>query len=592
MFRDRFRKKGGRRRNLREQGRWDKSLLHSLSRTRLPSWRQIRHLPEVLSSNDSLRLKLGSFIFVIGLAILGMSFYYGKTFIVPAVGGHIIEGVVGTPRSLNPILSPANDVDMDLVSLVYSSLFSIDGEGKLVGDLVEDYTVSEDQKTYTFSIREDAAWHDGRPLTIDDIIFTVAQIQDPSWKSQLLPAFEGVTVERMGDAVLKFTLEKPFAPFLSKLRFGILPKHIWKDVLPQNALMAEENLKPIGSGPFRFLSLKRDKRGFVLSYTLERNKDYYKGAAYLKELSFRFYPDYLTAIEALRKHQIDSLSFVPRDQRAEVKEMAHVLPISLEMPQYTAVFFNKNRNEALGSASVRRALTMAIDKSRILFEVLDGEGHPLDFPPISGYTGLLDTKIPHDTARASELLEEAGWKLDSDGLRKKDDAALVITLTTVDQPENMGVLQIIKEGWSSIGVDTSLQAVPSSEIHRTVIRPRDYEALLFGQLLEADPDPYPFWHSSQVEDPGLNLALFANRQADLAIEAARGTTDPETREEKYREFLKILSEQVPAAFLYSPSYTYPVPELLQGFTGSRISIPADRFASITSWYLETKRAWE
>lgn len=530
---------------------------------------------------------------VVGLAILGTSFYYGQTFIVPAVGGHITEGVVGTPRSLNPLLSSANDVDMDLVTLIYSGLFRLDGEGKLVGDLADDYTVSEDQKTYTLSIREGVTWHDGRPLTVDDIIFTIAQIQDPAWKSQLQPVFENVTVERAGDTVLKLTLEKPFAPFMSKLRFGILPKHIWKDVLPQNALMAEQNLKPVGSGPFRFMALKRDKRGFVLSYTLERNKDYFKEAPYIKELSFKFYPDYLTAIEALRKRQVDSLSFVPRDLRVEVKEMSHVLPISLEMPQYTAVFFNKERNDALGSTTVRRALTMSIDKSRILFEVLDGDGHPLDFPPISGYTGLLDTKIPHDTVKAGELLEGAGWKLDSDGLRKnKDNVPLSVTLTTVDQPENMGVMQIIKEGWSSIGVDVSLQAVPSSEIHRTVIRPRDYEALLFGQLLEADPDPYPFWHSSQVNDPGLNLARFANRKADLAIEAARDTTNPETREERYKEFLNTLAEQVPAAFLYSPSYTYPVPEILQGFSGSRISIPADRFASITSWYLETKRAWQ
>lgn len=589
---DRFRKRGGRRRNLREQGRWDKHLLHSLSRTRLPTWRQIRHLPEVLSSNDSLRLKIGSVLFIAGLAILGTNFYYGKTFIVPAVGGHITEGVVGTPRSLNPLLSSTNDVDMDLVSLIYSSLFTIDGEGKIVGDLVQDYTVSEDQKTYTLSLREGVHWHDGRPLTIDDIIFTIAQIQDPAWKSPLHPAFEDVTVERLGDDLLKLTLEKPFAPFLSKLRFGILPKHIWKDVLPQNALMAEQNLKPVGSGPFRFLSLKRDKRGFVLSYTLERNKDFYGQPPYLKELSFKFYPDYFNAVEALRKRQVDSLSFVPRDLRGEVGEMAHVLPISLEMPQYTAVFFNKERNKALGSTSIRRALTMSIDKNRILNEVLGGDGHPLDFPPISGYTGLLDTKIPHNTVKAGELLDEAGWKLNSDGLREKDDALLAVTLTTVDQPENMGVLQIIKEGWSSIGVDVSLLAVPSSEIHRTVIRPRDYEALLFGQLLEADPDPYPFWHSSQTEDPGLNLALFANRQADLAIEAARKTTDSGAREESYKTFLKVLSEQVPAAFLYSPSYTYPVPETLQGFSGSRISIPADRFASVTNWYLETKRAWE
>lgn len=583
----------GRRRSLREQARWDRNLLHSLSRTRLPSWRQIRHLPEVLSKNDSLRLKIGALLLVAGLAILGTNFYYANTSIVPAVGGHLTEGIVGTPRSLNPLLSPSNDVDTDLVGLMYSGLFRVDGDGRIIPDLVESHTVSGDQTSYALTIREDVRWHDGKPLTVDDVIFTFSLIQDPAWKSPLASSFVGTTVERTDDRTVTFRLEKPFAPFLSKLRFGIMPRHIWKDITPQNALLSERNLKPIGTGPMMFKALKRDKRGFVLSYTVDRYDRYHGTPTYLEEMSFKFYPDFATAVEALRKRQIDSLSFVPRDMRPQVREMAHVLPISLEMPQYTAVFFNENLNPALADADVRLALTHAIDKSRILFEVLDGEGHPLDLPPISGYSNLLTNPMPHDPVKAGEALDEAGWTLDEDtGLRADDEGnALSVTLTSVDQPEQLAVMRIIKEGWTSIGVDVALQAVPASDIHRTVIRPREYEALLFGQLLEADPDPYPFWHSSQVADPGLNLAQYASSSADEAIEAARDTTDPSVRQERYREFLGILAADLPAAFLYSPTYTYPVPETLQGFTGTRITVPADRFASLSTWYLETKRAW-
>lgn len=594
-----LRRHQGGRRTLRDQARWDKNLIHSLSRTRLPTWRQVRHLPEVLSSNDSLRLKLGSLMLVTGLAILGVSFYFANTAIVPGVGGEIREGVVGTPRSLNPILSVSNDVDRDLTELMFSSLFDTDEKGQIIPELVDHYLVSDDQKAYTLSIHEGVEWHDGHPLTAADVVFTVSLIQDPAWKSPLHPIFKDIAVEQESDTILKFVLKEPFAPFLSKLRFGILPRHIWKDILPQNALMSEYNLKPIGSGPYRFLSLKRDKRGFVLSYTLERNKDYFREPPFIEKLAFEFYPDYPTAIEALRKRQVDSLSFVPRDLRQEVTEMAHVLPISLELPQYSAVFFNQTKNPILKDKAVRQALIMAIDKSRVLFDVLGGDGRPLDGPPIPGYNDLSNGSLSYDLFKAREILEEQGWEIDSDdGIRKKaaskDDeepTPLQLTLTTVNQPENMTVASIIKEGWSSIGVDVSINAVPSSDIHRTVIKPREYEALLISQLLETDLDPYPFWHSSQTKDPGLNLAMFANRDADTAIEAARKTTDLNVRKEKYKSFLQILMSELPAAFLYSPSYTYPIPETMQGFEGDRISIPSDRFTSITSWYLETKRAW-
>lgn len=588
-----WRKNGGRRRSLREQSRWDRNLLHSLSRTRLPNWRQIRHLPEVLSRNDSLRLKIGAFLVFISLAMLGTDFYYRHSIIGPAIGGHLTEGIVGTPRSLNPLLSPSNDVDTDLVSLMYSGLFTIDGAGKIIPDLVQSYVVSEDQKTYTLTLRKDVRWHDGKPLTVDDVIFTFSLLQDPSWKSPLAPTFTDTTIERTDDTTITFFLEKPFAPFISKLRFGIMPRHIWKDITPQNALLSEHNLKPVGTGLMQFMSLKRDKRGFVLSYTVDRYPQYHRTPTFIEQMTFKFYPDYSAATQALRKRQVDSLSFVPRDMRPQVREMAHVLPISLEMPQYTAVFFNPTLNQALSDVDVRRALSMSIDKSRILFEVLDGEGHPLDLPPISGYTDPLTNTIPHNLVKAKELLDKAGWTLDSDtGLRtNEDDNTLGITLTSVSQSEHLAVMRIVKEGWTSIGVDVTLQAIPASDIHRTVIRPREYEALLFGQLLEADPDPYPFWHSSQVSDPGLNLAQYASSPADKAIEAARNTSDPLARQSAYRDFLEILASDIPAAFLYSPTYTYPVPITMQGFTGMRITVPADRFASLASWYLETRRAW-
>jgi len=610
LFRDRSRSffsrftRGKARRSsasLREQSGWDKRLVHSLTSARLPTWRQIRHLPEVLSSNDSFRLRLGAILFAGGLVLLGVRYYYAHTEIGPTVGGEIVEAAVGTPRSLNPILSVSNDVDNDLTRLIFSRLFTTDGAGRVVPDLVERYDISPDQKTYTFTLLENARWHDGEPLTVDDVIFTLSLIQDPAWKSPLQPLLKDVKFEKTDDRTISLTLAEPYAQFLSRLNFGILPRHVWKDVNPQDAAMAEASLKPVGSGPFKFSDMKRDKRGFVLSYTVERNGDYYKEAPYLEKLSFRFYPDYATALEALGKRQVQSLSFVPRDMRAGLSGISHVLPVSLELPQVTAVFFNPRNNDALKDKDVRRALTMAIDKVRILFDVLGGDGHPLDRPPLPGLSATSTAPVPFRIDEAGALLDELGWKVDpEDGFRKKDvdgdpktdPKTPSVALTTVDQPENLNVASIIRSGWSALGVETTINATPASEIHRTVIKPREYEALLYGQLMGTDPDLYPFWHSSQIQDPGLNLAMFANKDADKALEEARRTADPAARQDAYRRFLGILATELPAAFLYSPSYTYPMPTELHGFTGTRVASPSDRFATVTSWYLETARVWK
>jgi peptide/nickel transport system substrate-binding protein len=595
---------GGRGTHRTVQG-WDKRLVQSLTSARLPTWRQIRHLPEVLSSSDGFRLRLGSLLFVIGLSVVGTAFYFTHSVYGAAVGGELVEGVVGTPRSLNPVLSVSSDVDNDLMRLTYSRLFTVDGDGTLTPDLVSSYDVSTDQKAYTLRIRDDAEWHDGKPLSADDVLFTFALIQDPAWKSPLHVTFKDVTVEKSDERTIKLTLKEPYAPFLTQLDFGILPRHVWKDVDPQGAPMTEASLKPIGSGPFAFDEMRRDKRGFVMSYTLKRNEAYYDRPPYLDRITFQFYPDYLSAIDALQKRQITSLSFVPRDMRKEVSSLASVMPVSLELPQATAVFFNPALNESLKDKEVRRALIMAIDKGRILFDVLGGDGHPLDRPALPGFSATSSSPLPFNVSGAGTLLDSLGWTMDqADTLRKRVTKAdkksktpektetLHLTLTTVDQPESLNVASIVKSGWTALGVDVTISAVPASDIHRMVIAPRSYEALLYSQLMAADSDPYPFWHSTQVKDPGLNLAMFADRDADDALETARKTTDKDARQQAYLKFLSVLAEQLPAAFLYSPTYTYAIPVGLKGFSGSWVNSPSDRFASVTSWYVQTARVWK
>jgi peptide/nickel transport system substrate-binding protein len=496
---------------------------------------------------------------------------------------------------------------MDLTHLIYSSLYTTDKDGAIIPDLVETETVSPDQKTYVLKLRA-ANWQDGTPVTADDVLFTLGLLQDPAWKSPLRAEFAEATTTKVDDLTVQFVIKDTLLSFRSLLTFGILPQHIWKDIAPADALQAEVNLKPIGSGPFAVDSIERDSRGFIVAYNLKRNVSYYAQPPYIERLRFQFYPDSASALDGLKRHDVDSLSFVPRDQVDALKSIGGITPVSLELPQATAVFFNSQKNSALGNKNVRRALAEAINKSRLILDVLHGEGRPLDNPPLPGYVPVPGAAPAFDPVAAGKLLDAAGWKLDTDGLRKKTAVAttkakkspastttetpLAIRLTVVDQPESDAAAKVIQESWNAVGVTVEIDAVSPSDIYRSRIQPRDYEALLYGQLLGADDDPYPYWDSSQIADPGLNLALFANKQADADLEAARKSANATEQTGHLADFISILNDQVPAVFLYSPTYTYPLPAALKGFGGTSINVPSDRFATVTSWYLQTKRVWK
>jgi len=186
---------------------------------------------------------------VLGLAASGVQTFFEE---VPREGGLYREAVVGAPQLINPLYAPANEVDTDISRLIFSGLLRYDEHGVLVPDVALSYEINEEQTEYTFLLRSDAIWHDGTPLTINDVLFTYGAIQDPVYASPLRVSFQGVTIAALDDTRIQFVLEKPFAPFLGSLTAGIIPEHIWANIDPRNARLSPFNLKPVGSGPFQF----------------------------------------------------------------------------------------------------------------------------------------------------------------------------------------------------------------------------------------------------------------------------------------------------------------------------------------------------
>ena len=578
-------------RKISQQKEWDKKLLVNLNDQKIPSWKQIKRLPATLSAKEKKLLRiLGLVVFVCLLALAYVN-YFQKLANVPKNGGEIIEGIIGSPLYINPILAQSHvDSDLDLSSLIFSGLLKYDNNLELVPDLADKYEISADQKTYTFYLKQKVSWHDNEPLTASDVVFTIQSIQDPNYKSPLYYSFQSVTVEKADDYTVKFTLKEPYAAFLNLLTVGIIPQHLWYDIPAINARLANYNQKPIGSGPYKLASLTKEKNGVIKLYILEKNKNYYAKEPYINRIIFKFYPDYESATNALINKEVQSLGFLPKEYLKKFANKRDFNLYDINLSQYTAIFFNIKNNEFLKDKYIREALALAVDKNKLIEEVLQNQGQVINGPILPGALGYSaeTKKYDYSPQKSLEILSANGWTLSGEYL-KKGDKELKITLTTVEQAEKIKAANIIKDAWNNIGVNVDLQIISKDQIEKDIIRPRNYQALLYTEIIGYDPDPFPFWHSSQREDPGVNLVDSANRKIDQLLEEARLTNDKTIRQQKYQDFQNLLAEDLPAIFLYSPTYTYPVSKKIKGIELKRIANPFDRFTDIENWFIKTKK---
>lgn len=557
----------------------DRRLIYSLAPRKIPTGRQLKHLPKFLNPRENLVLKICSLLIIVSLSYLGVTFVNKHLKYSPKPGGEYIEGVVGYPQTINPLYAANRDIDSDLARLVYSSLFAYGPDGRLANDLAESHVVSPDGREYTIKIKNNVRWHNGDSLGADDIVFTFNLIQNSDFRSPLRSAFAGVQVTAIDPQTVKFILSEPYSPFLDLLTFGILSKNIWGEVAPASASLNDLNLKPIGSGPYQFKSFIRNTDGDLKEYRLIRNENYYSAKPYIPSLVFKFFPDYTQAIKALNDNQVDGLSYLPFGSRAEVLAKNSLNFHELAQPEVVAIFFNKDKNKALSDKATRIALAQAIDKGQLVDDLFQGAYQRLDGPIIPqswAYNNQLKV-YDYSPDEASSFLAKKG---------------LALSLTVVDAGEDAVLAQKIKEFWERAGVQVNLKII-SSEEAPTVVRNRDFEAIIYGEATGGDPDVYAFWHSSQTSSSGLNLAGYSNPEVDKLLADGRVTQDQSQRLANYQKFQAMIIGDLPVVWLYSPSHTYIQSKKVKGFSGTVAVQPADRFASLSSWYISThkKIAW-
>jgi peptide/nickel transport system substrate-binding protein len=536
----------------------------------------------------------GRWIFLIVL-LLGVLGFIGLWYLVPQdtaevepdFGGDYVEGITGVPARINPFFAGENSVDATLASLVFSGLTRLDEHGVPFPDLAQTWTISPDGTLYTFTLRPGLLWQDGTPLTAGDVVFTYQLLQSPDLRNapDLQKQLAAAVFTRIDNSTLTVQLKEPYAPLPAYLTLGILPSHLLSNVAPDALYDSQFNQRPVGSGPYRIETLLLDHAELVA------NPGYYFDQAFIQRLELRFYPNDGALFEALSKKEVKGALFEsglgPSDILT-IQQRSDLRMTPLNKGEITYAYLNLDV-PLFQDRRVRQALLYAIDRDKLIQDVLRGQASRADSPiaPDSWAYSPSLTRYTADPEQANLLLDEAGWLRGPDGRRSKNGTPLAFTLTTGPDPVRVAVANRIAAAWNDLGASVTVESSGLTTLVRDLIEQRDYEALLFVDPAKADPDPYDAWHSDGSGGRGDNLAQFSDSRVDALLEEAR--TAPNTqRRALYDEFQEIFAQEVPSIPLYVSRALYVQDANVGGVRVGQLAEPGDRFWQVHEWFLKTR----
>jgi peptide/nickel transport system substrate-binding protein len=517
----------------------------------------------------------------------------------PAAGGQLVEAMVGPPATLNPLFA-STEAEADLTALLFPGLTRLDSHGLVQPDLAT-WVLSPDGRTYRFTLRPGVTWHDGQPVTSDDVVLTArlaASDAIPVQKNPLVAAWRLAEVRKVDDRVVDIVLKEPFAPFLPATSLGLVPAHVLADVAPADLPRHRfSTIEPVGAGGYRILQ----PGGLDASGArLVRFDPYWSATGrprpYLDELYFRFYPTRAAAREALGQRQVHAMGRVPPDTIQTLGSGA-ALYNAVEAG-YTLIYLNPE-NVLFADPTMRQALSLGLDRVGLIQDpnLLNGQGIPAGGPiPPGSWAYAPDQKPPnYDPVQARRILEQAGWiDSDGDGVRDRDGKPLAFDLAVSSDPLAMGLADRVREDWAALGVDATVQQLDQQSMVNS-LRNRTHEAVLFGvNLAGRDPDPYPLWHSSQIQG-GDNFAGWNNPEVDRLLTEARQPdasypAEVAHRQQLYAEFQSLFARELPAIPLFFPVYAYAVSDpTVGGVQLPQLLVASTRFTTLPDWYVRTER---
>ena len=511
----------------------------------------------------------------------------------PTGGGIYTEGIVGSLLRLNPLLADFNPPDQDPASLLFSGLIQFDSTGLPQPDLSNYWAISRNGEVYNFSLRADAFWHDGEPITSEDVVFTVNLLKNPDFPVQedLAAFWNEIEVEALDDQTLQFRLPEAFSPFLDYLDFGILPAHLLNNLSAQEIVDSPFNLQPVGSGPFQFDHLIISENQ-ISGVALQKNINYYGDQVFIDQVVFLYFPDSQTAWESYSAGEIQGIGEVTPEILGSALQDPGINLYTSRLPQMTLVLLNLENPEVpfFKEVEMRKALLHGINRQYLVDHINQGQAIIADGPIFpktwAYYEGL--SRYEYDPEEAIDKIRDLGYTFPAEGgttRTNEEGDRLDFTLIYPDDEKHALIAQSIQENWLALGINVTLEALTYEELISNRLEDRTYEVALVDLNLTSmpDPDPYPFWHQTQTTG-GQNYSMWNDRQGSEYLEQARIILDTGDRGRLYRNFQVRFFDQLPALPLYYPVYTYGVSSDVKGVRIGPIFEASDRLETITDWY--------
>jgi len=507
-------------------------------------------------------------------------------------GGTYAEGVLGSLDTLNPLYAKTA-AERSASRLVFGGLLSYDRDNQLRGDLAKSWKVSTDGKKYVVTLRDGVVWHDGKPFTSKDVVFTIDLIKNDETRSPYAGSWQSISVKALNAMQVQFSLSAPYSPFPHALTLGILPEHILRDVSPSTLRENSFGTKPVGTGPFVLRNIQNISatQGRKVAH-LKAFTRYFRGVPALERFQLHTYETSEQLRQALATNEVSAVSGLSvKDMAAINKDRFRLIDAALQNGSY-ALF--KTDSPLVSDPKLRRAIRLGTNVAA-LRKALDDRVRPLSGPVLSGQLGGTE-RLPFpkfNLKQANAALDKLGWRKGSDGMRKKKAQALRLSVVTVNSGDYPLVMDNLKRQWEKLGIRIDADIVEPGDVQQSVLRPRAYDVLIYELALGADPDVYAYWHSSQASQNGLNFANYNSPVADDALESARSRFEKKLRNEKYATFVQQWMTDAPAIPLYQASLHYATAQNVRSVGEDSIVIDdVDRYRAVEYWTAIRTRLFE
>lgn len=501
----------------------------------------------------------------------------------PARGGTLQSAMWSAPDGkFNPIIQ--SDLYTSFVTdQVFFGLFYLDDKFTPRPGMAKYWDVSADNRTFTFYLRDGLRFHDGVPLTAEDVRFTFEAIMHPDYKGPRNVGFEVVDgydayregrsdhvsgIKVIDSKTISFTLTEPSAPFFTdNLGYGIVPRHLYRDVpiadwgLPGT----DPNLaRPIGSGPFKWSSSAPGQ-----FYILEAFDDFALGRPYIDRIIWKV----LAQSTALAQLEVSAIDFADIDIRDldTVAKMPHMQVIETPQLGYQYLGFN-TRMAPFDDVRMRQAVAYAVDTEALVNDLLDGHGAQL-FAPIHpltwAYTEDGLNRYDYNPQKAGEILDSLGWTMGPGGVRTKDGKRLEVELIYPSGNQVRERSAPVIQAWlKAVGMDVTLTKLEFASLLDRILFKHNHQMALVGFSLSVDPDPMPLYGQNAIGDGQFNFAQWTTPLSEELMLKGQRTLDIEQRREHYVQWQKHYAEEIPNYLLYTQNNIWGINKRVKNIKAS------------------------